>query len=58
VTALGLPSVSSAQLDRLVPGNAGLVDPPVLLLIVGLLVVMGLRDKVASPPAASSTCLP
>jgi len=46
VTALVLPGVSNAQLGRLMPDNEGLVRPWVLLVLVGLLVVMGLRDKV------------
>ena len=58
VTAIGLRSVSSAQLDRLIPGNAGLVDPPVLLVVVGLLVVMGLRDKIVFLAARSEQYLP
>jgi hypothetical protein len=58
VTALVLPSVSNAQLDRLVPGNAGLVDPTVLFVLLGLLVVMGLRDKVVFLAARSEQYLP
>jgi hypothetical protein len=58
VTALVLPSVSSGQLDRLVPGNAGLVNPTVLFVLVGLLVVMGLRDKVVFLAARSEQYLP
>ena len=58
VAALVLPSVSSASLDRLVPGNAGLVDPTVLFVLIGLLVVMGLRDKVVFLAARSEQYLP
>lgn len=58
VTALVLPSVSSGQLDRLVPGNAGLVNPTVLFVLIGLLVVMGLRDKVVFLAARSEQYLP
>ena len=58
VTALVLPSVSSGSLDRLVPGNAGLVNPTVLFVLIGLLVVMGLRDKVVFLAARSEQYLP
>jgi Transmembrane protein of unknown function (DUF3556) len=58
VTALVLPSVSSGQLDRLVPDNAGLVSPSVLWVLIGLLVVMGLRDKVVFLAARSEQYLP
>ena len=58
VTALLLPSVSNPQLDRLVPGNAGLVNPAVLFVLIGLLVVMGLRDKVVFLAARSEQYLP
>jgi hypothetical protein len=56
--ALVLPSVSEAQLDRMVPGNAGLVNPLVLFVLIGLLVVMGLRDKVVFLAARSEQYLP
>ena len=58
VTALVLPSVSSGSLDRLVPGNAGLVDPTVLFVLIGLLVMLGLRDKVVFLAARSEQYLP
>ncbi len=58
VTALVLPSVSSGSLDRLVPGNAGLVNPTVLFVLIGLLVVLGLRDKVVFLAARSEQYLP
>jgi hypothetical protein len=58
VTALLLPAVSNPQLDRLVPGNAGLVDPTVLFVLIGLLVVMGLRDKVVFLAARGEQYIP
>jgi Transmembrane protein of unknown function (DUF3556) len=58
VTALLVPSVSNPQLDRLVPGNAGLVNPAVLFVLIGLLVVMGLRDKVVFLAARSEQYIP
>jgi Transmembrane protein of unknown function (DUF3556) len=58
MTALVLQSVSSGPLDRLVPGNAGLVNPTILFVLVGLLVVMGLRDKVVFLAARSEQYLP
>jgi hypothetical protein len=58
LTAIVLPSVSEAQLDRLVPGNAGLVNPAILFVVIGLLVLMGLRDKVVFLAARSEQYLP
>jgi Transmembrane protein of unknown function (DUF3556) len=58
VTSLALPSVSSTLLDRLVPRNAGLVSPAILLALVGLLVVMGLRDKIVFMAARSEQYIP
>jgi Transmembrane protein of unknown function (DUF3556) len=56
--SLVLPSVRSAQLDRLVPRNAGLVDPTVVVVLIVLLVIMGLRDKVVFLAARSEQYLP
>jgi hypothetical protein len=58
VTALLLPSVANPQLDRLVPGNAGLVNPAVLFVLIVLLVLMGLRDKVVFLAARSEQYIP
>jgi hypothetical protein len=56
--SLVLPSVSDAQLDRLVPGNAGLVNPAVFVVLIALFVVMGLRDRVVFLAARSEQYLP
>lgn len=58
VIALVLPSVSSTSLDLLVPHNAALVNPVVLFVLIGLLVAMGLRDKVVFLAARSEQYLP
>jgi hypothetical protein len=58
VTALVIPTVSSAQLDRLEPGNAGLLNPVVLYVLIALLIIMGLRDKVVFLAARSEQYLP
>jgi hypothetical protein len=58
ISALVLPSISKAQLNARVPGNHGLVDPTVLFVLIGLLVVMGLRDKVVFLGARGEQYLP
>ena len=58
VAALVAPSVASASLDAKVPGNAGLVDPTILFVLMGLVVLMGLRDKVVFLAARSEQYLP
>jgi Transmembrane protein of unknown function (DUF3556) len=58
VTALVLPGISEAELDRLVPSNGGLVRPWLLFVLIGLLVVMGLRDKVVFLGARGEQYLP
>ncbi|HTN82014.1 MAG TPA: DUF3556 domain-containing protein, partial [Acidimicrobiales bacterium] len=58
VVALVAPSVPRPSLDALVPGNAGLVNPAIVLAVVGLLVVMGLRDKVVFLAARSEQYIP
>ena len=46
------------QLDGLVPDNGGLVRPWVLFVLIGLLVIMGLRDKVVFLGARGEQYLP
>jgi hypothetical protein len=58
ITALVLPGMSDAELDRLVPDNGGLVRPWVLFVLIGLLVIMGLRDKVVFLGARGEQYLP
>jgi hypothetical protein len=58
VASLVLPSVSTTQLDRLDPGNAGLVNPVVIFVLIGLLVVMGFRDKVVFLASRGEQYLP
>ena len=58
ITALVLPGISDAELDRLVPDNGGLVRPWVLFVLIVLLVVMGLRDKVVFLGARGEQYLP
>jgi len=58
VVALVTPAVRSPSVDALVPVTAGLVNPTVLFVLIGLMVVMGLRDKMVFLVARSERFLP
>ncbi|MDY7000091.1 MAG: DUF3556 domain-containing protein, partial [Actinomycetota bacterium] len=57
--ALAAPGVSSESLSKVLPDNtSGLVDPVLLVAPIGLLVVLGLRDKVIFLGARGEQYLP
>ncbi len=56
--ALALPGIASSSLNAAIPENHGLVNPAVLYPLLGMFVVLGLRDKVVFIAARSEQYLP
>lgn len=58
VVAVALPGVHTSTLDGIVSDNAGLVHPTALYSLIGLYIVIGLRDKVIFLAGRSEQYLP
>ncbi|MBV9415552.1 MAG: DUF3556 domain-containing protein, partial [Solirubrobacterales bacterium] len=58
VVSLALPGVHTHGIDRALASNHGLVAPPAIIAVIGLLVTLGLRDKVLFIAARSEQYVP
>ncbi len=58
VVSLVLPGVHAHGIDRALVSNKGLVAPAAIMTVIGLLVILGLRDKVLFIAARSEQYLP
>ena len=58
VVSLALPGVHTHGIDSAVTSNKGLVAPAAIIAVIGLLVILGLRDKVLFIAARAEQYLP